>query len=172
MPKLAVCSAFVFTMVVVGFAGDRAACVAPQEAQQQIGKKQCVAGKVSAIKQASDGVTMLEFCSDGPSCQFTAVVFPADFEYVGDVSQLVGHTIEIRGKIQEHAGRAEIVLRDSDQLHGDIPKTPLPPTEYDVEKHGRVSAGTFHAAKAKKASRKRSAPQKGTVDVENPEGPE
>jgi hypothetical protein len=154
-----------------GFAADRPACLSPQEAHTQIGKKQCVSGKVLAVKQASDGVTFLDFCPESKICPFTAVLFPADSDYVGDVNQLVGQTIEIRGKIQEHDGRAEIVLRDADQLHGG-PKTPPTPTEFDVEKRGKFGAGTFHAAKARKASRKRSAPPTGTVDVGNPDSPD
>jgi len=160
------------TTVIACVAGEHSACISPQEAQKQIGKKRCVSGKVLAVKQSPDGTTVLNFCSDSKTCTFTAVVFPADSEYVGDVTDLLDRTIEVHGKIKESDGRAEIVLQDTDQLHGDIPKAPLTPTEFDVEKRGRASAGTFHAAKARKASRKRSAPPTGTVDVGNPDTPD
>jgi len=172
MKQWTLASGILLATVVAYAASDHLACISPQEAQKQIGKKLCVSGKVLNVKQSSDGVTHLDFCPESRLCPFTAVVFPADSDYVGDVTQLVGRTIEIHGKVKEYDGRAEIVLRDTDQLHGDIPRAPLPPTEFDVEKRGRASAGTFHASKTRKASRKRSAPPTGTVDVGNPDSPD
>ena len=160
---------FLFVAAGICAAGKRPACISPREAQKQIGTKQCVSAKVLAVNQAPSGVTSLAFCAESKSCPFSVVVLPADSEYVGDVSELVGRTIEFRGKIKESDGRAQIVLRDADQMHGDFPKTPLAPTEFDVEKHGKFGAGTFHAAKAKKASRKAPVSTQTTFDIENPE---
>lgn len=169
MQRWMVVAGFVFVAVGVGAAGKRPACISPQEAQKRIGTKQCVSAKVLALTQTSNGMTSLAFCADSKICSFSVVVFPADAEYVGDVSELVGRTIEFRGKIKESDGRVQIVLRDSYQMHGDFAKTALAPTEFDVEKRGKFGAGTFRAAKAKKASRKAPASTQTTFDIENPE---
>ena len=153
-------------------ATNHPACLSPEEAHKQVGKKQCVSGKVLAVNQSPNGMTFLDFCRDFHTCSFAAVVFPADAEYVGDVSDLVGRNVEIRGKIKESDGRVEMVLQDADQIHGNFARLPPTPSEFDVEKQGKFSAGTFHAAKPRKASRKRSAPAQGNVDVGNPDSPE
>ena len=169
MQRWIIATGFLFLAVGLGTAGKRPVCISPPEAPKQIGTKQCVTAKVLAVNQAPGGVTSLAFCAESKSCPFSVVVLPADMEYVGDVSELVGRTIEFRGKIKESEGRAQIVLRDADQMHGDFPKTPLAPTEFDVEKRGKFGAGTFHAAKAKKASRKAPVSTQTTFDIENPE---
>ena len=168
MQRSATIIGLLFAAIGVGTAGNRPACISPQEARKQVGTKQCVAAKVLAVNQSADGLTSLAFCADGKTCPFAVVVFPADSEYVGDMSQLLGKTIEFRGKIKEVDGRAQIVLRDADQMHGDIPKAPLAPTEFDVERRGKFGAGTFHAAKAKKASRKPPASAQTTFEIQNP----
>jgi hypothetical protein len=38
-------------------------------------------------------------------------VFPDDLKEVGDIQQLEGRMVEIKGTIQDHDGRAEIVLQ-------------------------------------------------------------
>lgn len=163
---------FLFIAVGVGTAGKRPVCIFPREAQKEMGTKQCVSAKVLAVNQASGGITSLAFCADSKNCPFSVVVMPADSEYVGDVNELVGRTIEFHGKIKESDGRAQIVLRDADQMHGDFPKAPLAPTEFDVEKRGRFGAGKFHAAKAKKASRKATTSKQTVFDIENPDSPD
>jgi DNA/RNA endonuclease YhcR with UshA esterase domain len=73
------------------------------------------------------------------------VVFPADLKKMGDVRQLEGQQIEIKGTIQDYDGRAEIILRRSKQLgEGAFLLFPMVPTEYDVERAGR------NATKAKR----------------------
>ena len=169
MQRWMVVAGFLFVAVGLCVAEKRSDCISPREAQKEIGTKQCVSAKVLAVNQAPGGITSLAFCADSKSCPFSVVVLPADSEYVGDVSELVGRTIEFRGKIKESDGRAQIVLRDADQMHGDFAKAPLAPTEFDVEKHGKFGAGTFHAAKAKKAGRKAPVSTQTTFDIENPE---
>ena len=150
-------------------AEERAACISPQDVRKQIGKKQCVSAKVLGVGQTSDGTTFLDFCEDYQSCGFTVVVFPEDAARIGDLRALVGRTVEIRGKIKESDGRAQIVLQDAEQLHGNFAKLPPTPKEFDVEKQGKFSVGTFHAAKARRAKHKRSEPTQTTFDVEGPE---
>ena len=83
------------------------------------------------------------------------VVFPADLKKMGDVRQLEGRQIEIKGTIQDYGGRAEIVLRRSQQL-GDAAFLLFPrvPTEYDVERAGHKASGSTHAKSPQKTTTK------------------
>lgn len=142
-----------------------ASCITVTEAKSHVGKKQCVSGKVIQVSQSPEGMTFLDFCEDTLACPFTVVVFPEDLRYVGALSQLVGKTLEIHGKIKDYEGRAEIVLEDRDQLGGEVKRLPLAPQEFDVERQGKFSPGTFHAPKNRKASHKK-AKLPTTLDVE------
>src|SRR3981081_811606 len=86
-------------------------CVSFAEASKHVGTTQCVSGTVLHVAESTNGVTFLTFCQDHKTCPFTVVVFPDDLEKVGDIQQLEGRMIEIKGTIQDHDGRAEIVLR-------------------------------------------------------------
>ena len=77
------------------------------------------------------------------------MIFPSDLKSVGDVRQLQGRMIEIHGQVKEYDGRAEIVLEEYRQLSGAGARIPPLPKNYDVEKKGRYSAGTFSHPKAK-----------------------
>jgi hypothetical protein len=63
--------------------------------------------------------------------------------------------IEIHSKVKEYDGRAEIVLEEYRQLGGAGARIPPLPKNYDVEKKGRYSAGTFSHPKAKRKKSKR-----------------
>src|SRR5258708_17671537 len=93
-------------------------CSSFTEAKKQIGKKQCVSGKVLSVSKSPGGMTFLDFCEDYLACPFTVVVFPEDLHRVGDLNQLIGKTIEVSGKIKDYDGRAEIVLLGTEQLVG------------------------------------------------------
>jgi hypothetical protein len=72
---------------------------------------------------------------------------------------------EVHGPVKEYGGRAEIILQEYRQLGGAGVRIPPLPKNYDVEKKGRYSAGTFsHPKAAKKASKKRQ-PAKLPVDM-------
>ena len=113
------------------------------------------------MKFGTGGVHFLDFCEDFRVCPFTVVVFPGDLKRVGDVRQLQGKQIEIEGEVKGYDGRAEIVLQGLGQLRGDAAHIPPLPKEYDVERHGKYSAGRYsHPKAAKKSSshKKQSAP--------------
>lgn len=141
------------------------ACSSYSEAKKLIGTKQCIRGKVVRVSRGDEGRTFLDFCENNRACPFTVVVFDEDRQHVGEVEALVGSTIEIRGKVRDYDGRAEIVLEDPRQLGEEVRRAAPPPTEFDVEQRGRVSPGTFHAAKGRKASRKK-AKLPSTLDIE------
>jgi hypothetical protein len=144
-------------------------CVSFAEASKHVGSTQCVSGTVMHVENGSKGVTFLNFCKDPKACPFTVVVFPGDLKKMGDVRQLEGRQIEIKGTIQDYDGRAEIVLRRSQQLgEGAFLLFPPVPTDYDVERAGHNSAGkSTHAKAAKKTTTKQGQP----VSIEDPGEP-
>ena len=81
-----------------------------------MGTTQCVSGSVLHVAVGTNGITFLTFSQDHKTCPFTVVVFPDDLKKVGDIQQLEGRMVEIKGTIQDHDGRAEIVLRHTQQL--------------------------------------------------------
>ncbi len=143
------------------------ACVPFSEAGKHIGATRCISGRVLRVKQGNRGVHFFDFCEDFRTCPFTVVVFPGDLKQVGDIRQLQGRQIEIEGDVKSYDGRAEIVLRRIGQLRGDAAHIPPLPKEYDVERHGKFSAGTFSHPKTAKSSssRKKQSPP---VSLEDP----
>ncbi len=93
-----------------------AACMSIQEAAKKIGQTGCVTGKLVKVGKSRNGTVFLDFCQDYRSCAFTAVVFAGDVAKVGDLQSLEGKTIQVSGKIQEYQGRAEIIIREKDQV--------------------------------------------------------
>ncbi len=145
-------------------------CVSFAEASKHVGAAQCISGTVLHVEDGSNGVTLLHFCKDPKACPFTVVVFAGDLEKMGDVRQLEGKQIEIKGTVQDYDGHAEIILRRAQQL-GDAAflLVPVVPTDYDVERRGHNSAGrSIHP----KAAKKTSAKQKQPVSIEDPEEPQ
>lgn len=143
-------------------------CLAPADAQKHVGKANCVTGTVVRVEEGNNGVTFLDFCADYHSCPFAVVVFRADLRSIGDVRQLQGRTINIKGRIEEYDGRAEIILRHAQQLGNSAGKLTAVPKDYDVEHQGHYSVGSFRPAKSKKVRNKgEGAP----VSIEDPEVP-
>lgn len=136
----------------------RAQCIRFEEAQKHIGANRCVSGKVLHVKLGNGGVHFFDFCDDFRVCPFTVVVFPGDLKQVGDVRRLEGRQIEIEGDVKGYDGRAEIILRRTSQLRGDAGRLPPVPKEYDVERHGKYSAGSLRFPKKAKTSSKKSPP--------------
>lgn len=145
-------------------------CIPFSDAQKHIGANRCITGRVLQVKLGNGGVHFFDFCEDFRVCPFTVVVFPGDLKQVGDVRQLKGKQIEIEGEVKGYDGRAEIVLRRLGQLRGDAAHIPPIPKEYDVERHGKFSAGRFSRPKAAKTSstRKKGSPP---VTLEDPSQP-
>lgn len=119
------------------------ACIPFTEAPDKIGHEVCVAGTVLKVAEGKRGTWFLDFCEDYTKCPFTVVVFARNLRDVGDVRQLAGKQIEIFGKVKLYNGRAEIILKDARQLHGEAAKLPPMPKEYDASRHGRYSAGRY-----------------------------
>jgi hypothetical protein len=141
-------------------------CIPFADAERHIGTTRCVTGKVLHVKLGNGGVHFFDFCEDFRVCPFTVVVFPGDLKQVGDVRRLEGRLIEIEGEVKGYDGRAEIVLKRLSQLRGDAASIPPLPKDYDVEKHGKYSAGTLRYPKrTKTASPKKQSPP---ISLEDP----
>jgi DNA/RNA endonuclease YhcR with UshA esterase domain len=143
-------------------------CLTVAEVQKQIGKSNCVTGTVVRVEEGHNGITFLDFCADYHSCPFTVVVFRGDLRSVGDVRQLQGRAITIKGKIEEYDDRAEIVLRHAQQLGDGASRLTALPKDYDVERQGHYSAGSIRASKTKKAKH---TVQGAPIPIEDPEIP-
>ncbi len=144
-------------------------CVSFDEASKHVGATQCVSGTVLHVENGSKGVTFLNFCKEPKACPFTVVVFPADLKKMGDVRQLEGRQVEIKGTIRDYDGRAEIILRRSQQLgEGAFLLVPPVPTDYDVERPGHYSAGKF---KHPKEPKKKDTKQREPLSIEDPDEP-
>jgi hypothetical protein len=169
-PAVTIVGIFLLTAFLQASAAS--SCISISEVEKHIGATDCVSGKVVCVKQDSKGTHFFDFCEDYRTCPFTVVVFASDLKQVGDVRNLEGHQIEIEGEIKSYDGRAEIVLRRVSQLRGDAARIPPLPKEYDVERHGKYSAGTFRYPKqAKSASRKKGAPPVSPQDPSLQESP-
>ncbi len=144
-------------------------CVPVTEAKKHVGEVKCVTGTVVRVKQGARGVHFLDFCDDFRLCSFTVVIFPRDLKSVGDVRQLQGRMVEIHGQVKEYDGRAEIILEEYRQLGGAGARIPPLPKNYDVEKKGRYSAGTFSHPKAKRKTSRKQAPNVITEATEDSE---
>ncbi len=162
--------AAVIAMSGVGLARDTSKhdCVSFTEATKHVGTTQCVSGTVVHVEDGSNGVTFLNFCKD-KTCPFTVIVLPDDLKKVGDLRELEGRQIEIKGTIADHDGRAGMILRHTQQL-GESAYVVVPPvpTEYDVERRGHYSAGRATRHKAKKKHTKQGQP----ISIEDPGEPQ
>ena len=150
-------------------AAPAVACIPFDQAQNHIGETQCVTGKVVRVETGARGVTYLDFCDNYRLCSFSVIVFSHDLKNIGDVRQLTGKLVEIRGEVKEYEDRAEIVLESSKQLGGDGMRLPPMPKNFDVEQRGHFSAGQFRARRSRTSHRKKGRP---TLPADIPEDAE
>lgn len=162
MKRLCTIALFLFTPA---FCAD---CIPFDQAPKHIGETHCVTGRVVRV-QATRKAHYLDFCENYRLCPFSVVIFSHDVKNVGDVRQLAGKVIEIRGEIKEYNDRAEIILDSRKQLAGQAALLPPLPKSFDVEQRGHYSAGTFRAKKGRATSKKRNTT---TLPIEIPEDAE
>jgi DNA/RNA endonuclease YhcR with UshA esterase domain len=143
-------------------------CLTIAEARKHVGKTNCVSGTVVRVEESNNGITFLDFCADYRSCPFTVVVFRGDLKKIGDVRQLQGRVVAIKGTIEEYDERAEIILRHAQQLGEGAALLTAIPKDYDVERQGHYSAGSPKLPKAPKTKHTRQGPP---VPLDDPEEP-
>jgi len=135
-----------------------AACIPFDQAHKHIGETQCITGKVVRVQAGTGGTHYLDFCDDYRLCSFSVVVFSHDLKNVGDVRQLAGKVVEIRGEVKEYDDRAEIILESRKQLSGEFASLPPLPKSFDVEQRGHFSAGKFRGNKSRVTYKKKGTP--------------
>lgn len=146
-----------------------AACIPFEQARNHLGEIQCVTGKVIRVEDGGEGIRYLQFCEDENFCTFSVVVFPYDLRKLGDVRQLAGKTIAIRGEVKESDSGAEIILENLKQLGSEpIHLSPLP-KNFDVEERGHFSPGSPRRPRKRYTRKKRGV---ATLPAEIPEDPE
>jgi hypothetical protein len=145
-----------------------AACIPFDQARNHLDETQCVTGKVIRVQAGDRGVHYLDFCEDYRLCTFTVVVFQHDLQKIGDVRQLAGKVVEIRGEIKDYDDRAEIVLENSKQLGNGLMRLSPLPKSFDVEQRGHFSAGTSRPP-AKRSTARKKIPPTLPADVSDPE---
>lgn len=144
-------------------------CLSFDQALRHIGETQCIMGKVVRVEAGSRGVHYLDFCDDYRLCSFSVIVFSYDLKNLGDVRELAGKLIEIRGEVKEYDGRAEIILENRKQLGAQGASLPPLPKNFDVEQRGNFSPGQFRAPHSRKTYKKKEKP---TLPAEMPEDTE
>ena len=97
-------------------AGANASCIDFHDAGSRTGQTGCVLGQVLKVFASRSGNTFLDFCPDYRKCPFTSVIFSSDRGKFGDLSALAGRQLEIRGPITTYNGRAEIIVREPQQI--------------------------------------------------------
>lgn len=142
------------------------ACIPFDQARRHIGETQCVTGKIVRVEAGAKGVHYLDFCEDYRLCPFSVVVFSYDLKNVGDVRELAGKVVEIRGEVKEYDDRAEIILESRKQLGGEAASLPPMPKNVDVEQRGNFSPGQFRAPHNRTIRKKKGIP---TVPAEIPQ---
>jgi hypothetical protein len=135
-----------------------AACIPFDQARNHLDETQCVTGKVIRVQEGDDGVRYLDFCGDYRLCSFTVVVFAHDLKKIGDVRQLAGKVVEIRGEVKEHDDRAEIILENSKQLNSGLMRLSPLPKNFDVEERGHFSPGNPRRPRMSHARKKKGIP--------------
>jgi hypothetical protein len=146
------------------------ACVPFDQARHYIGETQCVTGKILRVEIGAKGVHYLDFCEDYRLCPFSVVVFSYDLKNVGDIRELAGKIVEIRGELKAYDDRAEIILESRKQFGGDAASLPLMPKNFDVERRGNFSPGQFRAPHNRTNRKKKgilTVPAEFPQDVEN-----
>ena len=97
-------------------AAEMAGCVNFHDAGAHTGQTGCVSGRVLRVFTSRAGNTFLDFCPDYRDCPFTSVIFFSDRSNFGDLATLRGRSVELRGPIGLHQGRAQIILHDAQQI--------------------------------------------------------
>jgi hypothetical protein len=162
-------SVMILALSTVAYAGD---CIPIQQASEHVGETKCVSGKVVRVKVGTGGAHFLDFCEDQTACPFTVVVFGRDLKDVGDVRQLAGRMIEIKGPVKLYDGRAEIILNRVGQITGGAAMIPVLPKNYDVENRGRFYPGRLYPTKKSKKTKAKPNPWAvygNEADVEEPQ---
>jgi hypothetical protein len=91
------------------------ACLTPEQAQAHVGERACVEGVVTGAVFAQRSTGQPTFLDLGP--RFTAVIWIEDRpKFNPPPETLRGRRVRVSGRIETFRGKAQIVVRDPDQL--------------------------------------------------------
>ncbi len=85
------------------------------DAQKHLEETLIVTGKVAQVT-IREKLVYVNLEKPFPDSPFTAVVFARATNQFGDLRELKGKEVEIKGKITEYRDRAQIILDSTDQL--------------------------------------------------------
>ncbi len=86
------------------------------DAAKHVGETATVTDKVEGAYQAKGGNIFLNMGGTHPNAPFTAFIPSTSAEKFPDFKKMEGATISVTGKITAHKDKAEIVVRDPEQL--------------------------------------------------------
>lgn len=126
-------SALLFSPLLTAFAlllalpllAESPACLTLEELQMRTSRDVCIAAHVYDVVTIENGTRFLDLCSAETSdnqCRFSVVSYRADRTSVGNLEQLSGKNVEIRGAIQKFGSRYVMILNDDGQLHHRQPR--------------------------------------------------
>jgi phospholipase D-like protein len=89
------------------------------QASKHIGEYASVRGTLVDAHSSASGTMFLDFCKSYRNCPFSGVIFADDAKQFGDLSKYVGTEIALTGKISSYQSRAEIIVREPNQIQAD-----------------------------------------------------
>ena len=101
------------------------ACLTLDELQLRTARDACIAAHVYNVVTVENGTRFLDLCSPETSdaqCRFTVVSYREDHTSAGNLEQLSGRNIEVRGAIEKFGSRYRMILNDDGQLHHRQPR--------------------------------------------------
>jgi hypothetical protein len=122
-PKYALVAALSLAAV-IGFAqeskttagkADSAKKIGALEATNYYNKTMIVTGKVAQVTLRPK-INFINLDEKYPKSPFAAIVFPSATNKFGDLKELQGKNVELKGKITERDGKPQMILNSSNQV--------------------------------------------------------
>lgn len=89
--------------------------ISAMDAEKYVGASTIVTGKVAQVT-IREKLVYLNLDKPFPDSPFTGIIFAKATNQFGDLKQLKGKEVEIKGKITEYRDKAQIVLESTNQL--------------------------------------------------------
>jgi exonuclease VII large subunit len=91
--------------------------ITPDQAKDHVGQEVVAEGQVAQIGASERSHTLfVNFGGRYPNHVFTAVIFSRNLSSLPEARSWEGKTIKVRGQVQLHQGKPEIVLERGDQV--------------------------------------------------------
>ena len=95
-------------------------CLLPDEAATRSDKEICLSAHVYQLTEASDGTRYLDICSPGTAngdCRMTILSLAVDRKEVGELDNVVGQDIHLRGVVHTLHGQSTMLLSHTRQFN-------------------------------------------------------